>query len=62
MSKAIEQEDIKVEDSEIEEAINAVPDEKVREELQNGTDRWYIISILAKNKLIKKLIDETEGK
>jgi len=62
LSKAIEQEDIKVEDSEIEEAINAVPDEKVREELQNGTDRWYIISILAKNKLIKKLIDETEGK
>lgn len=61
LSKAIEDEKIKVEDTEIEEAIAAVPDENIRTKLQKGADRWYIISILAKNKLIKKLLDEIEG-
>ncbi|MBI4091507.1 hypothetical protein HY419_02005 [candidate division WWE3 bacterium] len=61
LSKAAEEEEIKVEAKEIEDAINAVPDEKLKVQLlQNKADRWYITSVLAKNKLITKLINETE--
>lgn len=57
LSKAIEAEGIKVEDQEIEDTINAIGDEKTRKEFQKERQRWYIISVLSKNKLIKKLID-----
>lgn len=56
--KAIEDEQITIEDKEIEDAINAIGDEKTKETLQNSKDRWYITSVLAKNKLINKLVKE----
>ncbi len=62
LSKAIELEQIKVEDEEVTEAINAIGDEEVRKRLQSGVDRWYILSVLAKNKLISKLASELEPK
>lgn len=60
LAKAIELESIKVEDNEVEEAINAVGDEATRNRLKSGVDRWYILSVLAKNKLIAKLANELE--
>ncbi|MEK7595430.1 MAG: trigger factor [Patescibacteria group bacterium] len=60
LAKAIEDENIKVEDSEIEAAINAMPDAAIKEKLQKGQDRWYIVSVLAKNKLISKLLSELD--
>lgn len=62
LAKAIEDEKIEVTDTEIDEAIAAVPDERLRTQLQNSHERWYIRSILAKNKLLKKLVDETSTK
>lgn len=60
LSKAIEEEKIEVTDAEIDEAIEAMPDAKLKERLQNPTDKWYIKSILLKNKLITKITEEFE--
>jgi len=57
LGKAIELENVKVEEAEVTEAINNVPDEKLKTRLQSGADKWYIEGILAKNKLIKQLIE-----
>lgn len=58
LSRAIEEEKIEVTEAEIEDAINALPDQKLKERLQNPTDKWYIKSILLKNKLITKVTEE----
>lgn len=55
------EEKVEVEDKEIEEMISAVGDEKTKERLQDPMQRLYIKTILQKNKLISKLIEETEG-
>lgn len=60
LGKAIEEEKIEVSDKEIEDTIEAMPDAALKSQLQKGADRWYIISILSKNKLIRKLMDELE--
>lgn len=51
------QEKIKVEEKEIEDAILAAPDEKVREQFQQPEGRLYITSILRNNKTIQRLIE-----
>lgn len=61
LSKIIDEDKIQVEDKEIEDMIAAVGDEKAKERLQDPMQRLYIKTILQKNKLISKLIEETEG-
>ena len=41
--------------------ISAVGDEKTKERLQDPMQKLYIKTILQKNKLISKLVEETEG-
>ncbi|MCA9308512.1 MAG: trigger factor [Patescibacteria group bacterium] len=52
---------IEIPDQEIEDMINAsgIPDASAK--LQSPTEKWYIKSILEKNKLITQLIEEVEG-
>ena len=50
-------EKIEVADKEIEEAIKANPDEKSRQEFEKQEGRWYIRSILRRNKTIQKLLE-----
>jgi FKBP-type peptidyl-prolyl cis-trans isomerase (trigger factor) len=61
LNHLISDEKIAVEDKEIEDMIAAVGDEKTKERLQEPMQRLYIKTILQKNKLISKLIEETEG-
>ncbi len=62
LMEAIKQEGIEVTDAEIEEAARASGSEDTSKLLLDETNRWYIRSILEKNKLLMKLIDELEGK
>lgn len=50
-------EKVEVTDKEIEEAIKAAPDEKSREELAKEENKWYIKSILRRNKTLQRLLD-----
>ena len=50
-------EKIEVADKEIEEAIKANPDEKARQEFEKQEGKWYIKSILRRNKTIQKLLE-----
>lgn len=50
-------ENIEVTDKEIDKAIRANPDEKTRQELAKEENRWYIKSILRRNKTIQRLVD-----
>jgi FKBP-type peptidyl-prolyl cis-trans isomerase (trigger factor) len=62
MSKLIEEEKIEVSDEEINQMINAVGDETTRQQIQEDQmQRFYVKSILQKNKLITKLIEIAEG-
>jgi FKBP-type peptidyl-prolyl cis-trans isomerase (trigger factor) len=54
-------EKVMVEDKEIEDMIAAVGDEKTKERLQDPMQKLYIKTILQKNKIISKLIEETKG-
>jgi len=45
-----------VTEEEIKKAIEATPDEKTREELEKPEQKAYIKSVLAKQKVIDKLI------
>jgi FKBP-type peptidyl-prolyl cis-trans isomerase (trigger factor) len=54
-------EKVTVEDKEVEDMIAAVGDEKTKERLQDPMQKLYIKTILQKNKIISKLIEETEG-
>ncbi len=62
LMEAIKQEGIKVTDAEIEEAAKASGSEDASKLLLDETNRWYIRSILEKNKLLMKLVDELEEK
>lgn len=61
LEKLIKEEKVEILDKEVEDAINAsgIPD--AAEKLNNPTEKWYIKSILEKNKLISKLMEEAEG-
>ncbi len=50
-------EKIEVADKEIEDAIKANPDEKARQEFEKPEGKWYIRSILRRNKTIQKLLE-----
>ncbi len=50
-------ENIEVSDKEIEEAIKANPDPKAREQFEKEENKWYIRSILKRNKTIQKLVE-----
>jgi len=50
----IEVEKVAVDDAEIDEAMKAGG-------MQSPTEKWYIKSILEKNKVISKLMEEIEG-
>lgn len=61
LSKLVMDEKIEVTDTEIEEMIKASKDQTLMAQMQNDTEKWYIKSVLAKNKLISQLIAEAEG-
>ena len=61
LSKLVTDEKIEVLDKEIEEMIIASGDKTLMNQMQNDTEKWYIKSVLAKNKLISQLINEAEG-
>lgn len=61
LQQLIEEEKIKVSEKEIENAINAVGDPKTKKEMETPLQRWYIKSVLAKNKFLSKLIEEAEA-
>lgn len=50
-------EKIQVTDEEIQKTIQAAPDEETRKALSNENQKWYIKSILRKNKVIQNLIN-----
>lgn len=56
LAEIIKQEEISVSPEEIEEALQANPDEKSREDLGKPENRWYVESILARQKAIVKLL------
>ena len=62
MSELIKQEKIEVSDEEVEEMVNAVGDENTKKQMQaDPMQKFYIRSILQKNKLVSKLIEIAEG-
>jgi len=58
----INEEKVAVEESEIDAMIGAVGDSDAAEKMNSPTQRWYIKSILAKNKLLEMLMEEAQGK
>ena len=52
---------IEVTDEEIVEAYTAAGESDPQEKLKNDVEKWYIKSILEKNKLISEIIEEIEG-
>ncbi len=61
LQQLINDEKVEVADSEVDEAIAAVGDAKTQEQMRTPLQKWYIKSVLAKNKLLNKLIEEAEG-
>jgi len=57
LGELAKRENIEVSDKEVEEAIKAAPDEKTRRELEKEENKWYIKSILKRNKTLQKLLD-----
>jgi FKBP-type peptidyl-prolyl cis-trans isomerase (trigger factor) len=62
LSHLINEEKIEITDAEIDTMIGAVGDETAQKQMQDPMQRWYIKNILAKNKLLEKLLDDIEGK
>lgn len=60
LGELITKENIVISDEEIENTINASADENVKASLNDPTQRLYISSILAKNRLITNIISEIE--
>ena len=60
MSHLIQKEGIEVTDKEIDEMVGALGDPKTTERMQSPMERLYIKTILQKNKLIGKLIEDAE--
>ena len=54
-------EKIEVSEEDIKKTIDAAPDEKTKEALSNENQKWYIKSILKKNKAIQKLLELVMG-
>ena len=50
-------EKIEVKDSEIEDAIQANPDPEARKQFEKAENKWYIKSILKRNKTIQRLVE-----
>ncbi len=61
LSELVHKEGIEVSESELEETIKASGDPKLVEKMQNSIEKWYIKSVLQKNKLISKILEEVEG-
>jgi FKBP-type peptidyl-prolyl cis-trans isomerase (trigger factor) len=61
LAHLVKAENVVVDDDEIEQAALASGDESALERLKNPMEKWYIKSILEKNKLISKLIEEAAG-
>jgi len=61
LSHLIQEEKIEVSDEEIEEMVNASGDPAVAEQMKDPMQKLYIKTILQKNKLINKLIEDTQG-
>lgn len=61
LAHLIKQENLDVPDSEIDDMIAAVGDKNMMEKLKSPVQRIYIRSIIAKNRLLTKLIEEAEG-
>ncbi|MBI2414509.1 hypothetical protein HYV31_01515 [candidate division WWE3 bacterium] len=57
----IKEENLVITDNEIEEMIAAVGDKGMMEKLKSPVQKVYIKSIIAKNRLLTKLIEEAEG-
>jgi len=58
----VKKEQIEVDDKEIEATITAMGDEKLKQHyMENPVEKAYVKAIIAKNKLIWKLISEVEG-
>lgn len=62
LSKLAKEENISVTDKEIDDAIHAAPDQKSKDELQRSENRWYIKSVLTKNKTLRRLVEIAESK
>ncbi len=62
LSHLINEEKIEVEEKEIDEMIAGIGDEATKEQLDTPMQRIYIKSILAKNKLLTKLMEDVEDK
>jgi len=62
LSHLINEEKIEISDAEIDTMIGAVGDDEAQKQMQDPMQRWYIKNILAKNKLLEKLLDDVEGK
>ncbi len=58
----VEKEKVKISDKEIEDAINTLGNEKAKEQMQSDMQKWYITSVLAKNKLLEGLISDLGDK
>lgn len=61
LSHLIAVENIEVSDEEIDEMVKAAGDPSIGEKLEDPMQRLYIKTILQKNKLIGKLIEDTQG-
>lgn len=61
LSHLIVAEKIEVDDKEIDEMVSAAGDPTIGERLEDPMQRLYIKTILQKNKLLNKLIEETQG-
>ena len=61
LSHLIKEEGIDIDDSEIDEMINAAGDPTVSEQMKDPMQRLYIKTILQKNKLLNQIIDDIQG-
>ena len=61
LNKLSKELDIKVSDEEIDQAIEATPDEDAREKMNTKANRIYIQTIIKKNKTIEKLHEIAHG-
>lgn len=61
LQKLVDDEKVEITDQEIEDTITALGDPKMQADMSTPLQKWYIKSVLAKNKLLSNLIDEAEG-
>ena len=61
LSYLINEEKIEVTEKEIDDMIGAMGDKALAEKMSSPMEKLYIKTILQKNKLIQKLVEETEG-